>query len=225
MTDVRVAADRAGLRQSAMRRAGLSTLVALGGAAFLSTAPAAPVRANTIEDGKAIVQSMSVAVITVLRRRTSRHVQEATLRTVFARYFDVPRIARFVLGRSAWASASSGERSQFLALFQRYIAKVYAAQLRQYSGEIFQVVGASPERNGVVVTSRIVNPRGTQPFFIKWRMRPSGGQLKVRDVVIENISMSLNQRREFASVYRRRGNNMAGLLQAMREKMAELDRR
>lgn len=194
-------------------------------ALLVSAAPTSPARANVVENGKAIVQAMSGAVIRVLRQRVSRRAQEATFRTVFVRYFDVPRIARFVVGRAAWANASAGERQQFLALFQRYIAKVYTAQLRQYSGEVFKVVAASPERNGVVVTSRIINPRGTRPFHIKWRMRPSGGQLKVRDVVIENISMSLNQRREFASVYRRRGGTMSGLLQAMREKMAELDRR
>jgi len=192
----------------------------------LSSGAITPVRANVVEDGKTIVRAMSGAVIQVLRQRSNRARQESTFLVVFTRYFDVPRIARFVIGRAAWANASASERATFMRLFSRYIAKVYTAQLRQYSGEVFKVVAAKPERNGVVVTSRIVDPRGTKPFHIKWRMRPSGGgQLKVRDVVIENISMSLNQRREFASVYRRRGGNMAGLLKAMREKMAELDRR
>jgi len=191
----------------------------------LSSGVITPARANIVEDGKTIVRAMSGAVLQVLRGRTSRARQESTFLVVFSRYFDVPRIARFVIGRAAWTNASTSERAAFMRLFSRYIAKVYTAQLRQYSGEIFKVVAAKQERNGVVVTSRIVDPRGTKPFHIKWRMRPSGGQLKVRDVVIENISMSLNQRREFASVYRRRGGNMAGLLKAMREKMAEMDRR
>lgn len=196
-------------------------------AAGLSLSPGAvtPAQANVVENGKTIVRAMSGAVIQVLRQRTSRAQQESTFLVVFKRYFDVQRIARFVIGRAAWANASASERAAFMRLFSRYIAKVYTAQLRQYSGEVFKVVAAKPERNGVVVTSRIINPRGTKPFHIKWRLRPSGGQLKVRDVVIENISMSLNQRREFASVYRRRGGKMAGLLQAMREKMTELDRR
>lgn len=197
----------------------------LTAAVSLSPGTISPAQANVVENGKTIVRAMSGAVIQVLRQRTSRARQETTFLVVFKRYFDVPRIARFVIGRSAWTSASASERAAFMRLFSRYIAKVYTAQLRQYSGEVFKVIAAKPERNGVVVTSRIINPRGTKPFHIKWRMRPSGGQLKVRDVVIENISMSLNQRREFASVYRRRGGNMAGLLQAMREKMAELDRR
>ncbi len=205
-------------------RAGIAAFVIAYGMA-LGSGKVTPARADIVEDGKLIVQAMSSSVILILRQRTTRPVQEASFETIFRRYFDIPRIARFVVGRAAWSKASADERARFLNLFRRYVSKVYAAQLRQYSGEVFEIVSAQRERDGVVVVSRIINPRGTRPLHIKWRLRPSIDQLKVRDVVIENISMSLNQRRQFASVYRRRGGNMAGLLQAIQEKMVQLDRR
>ena len=46
----------------------------------------------------------------------------------------------------------------------------------------------------------------------------------VRDVLVENISMSQTQKREFASVYQQRGNTVDGLIAALREKIAELDK-
>ena len=162
-------------------------------------------------------------MVAILREGGDRRDQEAAFRSIFAIYFDVPRLARFVLGRAAWSKATADERAQFIDLFQRYVARVYTVKLRRYSGRKFEVVSAGPDRKGVAVTSRVVGPRSERPFYLKWRLRPSGRQLKVRDLVFENVSLSLNQRREFASVYRRYGGTMAGLLGAMRKKIVELD--
>lgn len=224
MTVARTDPYRASRRNRGVRRTVLAAVLATAAALSPNAAGAATAPADMVEEGKSIVRSLSSSVIDLFRNGGDRRAQEATFRALFARHFDVPRIGRFVLGRAVWSKASAGERAQFLDLFQRYIAKVYTVQLRRYTGKKFQVIAAGPDRKGVVITSRIFGTRSERPFHLKWRMRPSGGRLKVRDMVFENVSMSLNQRREFASVYRSRGGNLAGLLQAMREKMAELDR-
>ena len=43
------------------------------------------------------------------------------------------------------------------------------------------------------------------------------------DVVIENISMALTQRQEFAAVIQQRGGNLRGLISALREKIKDQD--
>jgi len=212
-----------GRRSRGFRLAAIAAVLAIASALSPSAAGAAAPD-KMIEEGKSIVRSLSSSVLAILRKGGDRRAQEETFRNLFVMYFDVPRIGRFVLGRAAWSKASADERAQFLDLFQHYVAKVYTVQLRRYSGQEFQIVAAGPDRKGVVIVSRLVGPRSERPFHLKWRIRPSNGQLKVRDMVFENVSMSLNQRREFASVYRRRGGSLTGLLQAMREKMAELDR-
>ena len=212
-------------RARGRRHAAIAAFLLVAGALSPGAAGAADVPAVRLEEGKSLIRSFSKSVIAILREGVHRRDQEANLRTLFAVYFDVPRIARFVLGRAAWSKATPDERAQFLDLFQRYVAKVYIVQLRRYSGRKFQIVAAEPDRKGVAVTSRVVGPRSERPFYLKWRLRPSGGHLKVRDMVVENVSLSLSQRREFASVYRRYGGTMAGLLRAIRRKIAELDRR
>ena len=74
-------------------------------------------------------------------------------------------------------------------------------------------------------TTQIADAESKRLIGIKWRLRPTATGLKVRDVVVENISMTLNQRREFAAVLRQRNGSLDGLTSALREKMAEIDRK
>lgn len=223
MTRVNADANASRPRIGGVRRTALAAVILIAGALSPGAAGAADAPVSSIQKGEAIIRSLSQTVFTVLRDNGDRRTQEATFRTLFTMYFDVPRIARFVLGRAAWSKASAEERARFLELFLHYVVKVYTIKLRRYRDGNFEVIAAGPDRTGVVVTTRMVGLRSGRPFHMKWRMRPSGGTLKVRDMVFENVSMSLNQRREFASAYRRYGGTMAGLLRAMRMKMAELD--
>lgn len=206
---------------SKLRLIKYSGLVAVMVAGIAATHPA---RADIVSEGRSMIQSMSVTVIQALKNSgVGRAERERRFRTVFLRNFDVPTIGRFVMGR-AWRAASAEQRREYLALFTDYIAKSYTVQFQQYSGERFKVVASEPDGRGVSVLSHLVNPGGGAPIAIRWRIRRSAGRLVIRDVIIENISMSLNQRREFASVYRNTGS-VDGVISAMRRKIKQLNRR
>ena len=202
-------------RRFSLAAAALAAIVATG----------APARADAVADSRALIQSMGDTVIAILKNRgLPKTDREERFRQIYRANFDHPVIAAFVMG-PAWKKASPAEQQEFLGLFETYIAKVYAAQLAAYSGEKLEVTRAEPESDGATVESRIVDPKTGRVVDIKWRLRPSGGRLKVRDVVLENISMALTQQREFAAVMQKRGGTAAGLIAAMREKIAELDRK
>jgi phospholipid transport system substrate-binding protein len=184
-----------------------------------------PARADIKDDGRALVQKMADQVITILANKgIDRAAKEARFRQILQQNFDVQTIGAYVMG-PPWRTATPAQRAEFLKLFESYIVKVYTGQLSTYSGEKISVVGVEEDGGGVAVTSRIFDPKNNRVIEVKWRLRPSGAQLRVRDVVLENISMSLTQQREFASVYQRRGGTIEGLLAALREKVAELDRK
>jgi phospholipid transport system substrate-binding protein len=54
---------------------------------------------------------------------------------------------------------------------------------------------------------------------IAWRVRPKGDSFKIVDVMVEGVSMSQTQRKEYASVIRRNGGQVEGLLAEMRQKV------
>ncbi len=196
-------------------------------ALLLSAAVLAPAAAwaDSKDDGKAIVQRMADQVVTILANQgMDRAAKEARFRQILGQNFDVTTIGAWVMG-PPWRTATPAQRTEYLKLFETYIVKVYTGQLSTYSGEKVIVTGAEADGGGIEVTSRITDPKNDRTVEVKWRLRPAGAQLKVRDVVIENISMSQTQRREFASVFQQRGNTVDGLIAALREKIAELDRK
>ncbi|MGE4014632.1 MAG: phospholipid-binding protein MlaC [Alphaproteobacteria bacterium] len=185
----------------------------------------APARAAGEAEAAKVVESMANTVLKILADKSaSRQAREQLFAEILNKNFDVPTIARFTLGR-AWNDASPAQRDGYLAVFRQYIVKTYVVQLSQYSGEQFKVTKTEADGEGAVVHTMVSSPSGGNPVDIKWRMRMTGGAMKVRDVVIQNISMSLTQRNEFASVMQQRNNSVDGLIQALKDKVAELDRK
>ena len=177
------------------------------------------------DDGKALVQKMADQVVAILADKSiDRAGKEARFREILGQNFDVPTIGSWVLG-PPWREASAAEKAEYLRLFEIYIVKVYAGQLSTYSGEKVRVISAEDDGGGVAVVRKITDPKNDRTVEVTWRLRLAGKQLKVRDVVIENISMSQTQRREFAAVFQQRGGTVDGLIAALREKIAELDRK
>lgn len=68
------------------------------------------------------------------------------------------------------------------------------------------------------------DPRAMRDLEFRWRLHMVGGRLMVSDVVIDNISMALTEKRAFAEWLREKGGTLAGLTQKLREKAAEIDR-
>lgn len=195
-----------------------ASLIAAGVALGASASSAAGV----VDESRQVIQGMSSEVLSILKNQgLSRAQRERRFATIFRRHFDVPTIGRWVMG-TAWKKANQGQRAKLMQLFQAYIIKTYTIQLSKYTGEQFKVVRAKSDGRGAEVISHIVG--GGSPVVLVWKMRPAGGTVKIRDVVIDNISMSLNQRREFTAVYRSRGSSVDGLIKAMEQKVAQLDR-
>jgi len=201
----------------------LAQALLLAGMLAIPFAPTA--RADSKDDGKALIQRMADEVVTILANGSmDRAAKEARFRQIMGKNFDVQTIGAWVMG-TPWREATPAQRAEFLKLFETYIVKVYTGQLSTYSGEKVMVIGADSDGGGVEVVSRITDPKNARTVEVRWRLRASGAQLKVRDVLVENISMSQTQRREFAAVFQQRGNTVDGLTAALREKIAEMDRK
>ncbi len=57
---------------------------------------------------------------------------------------------------------------------------------------------------------------------IDWSVASIGGKMKIRDVKIEGVSMIISHRDEFANAIQQHGGRMAGLIEALGDKLVEL---
>jgi phospholipid transport system substrate-binding protein len=173
-------------------------------------------------DPATLITDMSNQALAVLGRNVSPSQRDARFRELFNRDFDVPAIARFVLGRY-WRIATPAQQREFVRLFAVYTAFTYSNRLAEYSGETLRVTGSQPEPGGPIVTSEIVGPSGAPPTKVDWRLSPIDGTYKITDVIVDGISMAVTQRSEFASVIQRHGGQVQGLLTLLQQKNQTVD--
>ncbi|HEV2263326.1 MAG TPA: ABC transporter substrate-binding protein [Stellaceae bacterium] len=145
--------------------------------------------------------------------------REQRFSTLLQTGFDIPRIARFVLGRY-WLSASDQERSQFDQLFAQWVVQTYSVRFKDYSGETVKVTGARTESpTSYVVTSQLIHTNGAPTTTIYWHVNKTGDDLKIVDVEVEGVSMALTEREEIASAIQRNGGTVAGLNQQLKQRL------
>ena len=179
------------------------------GAALLIAFSAVPARAA--DEPAAFIQSLGDQAIQILQnKQMGQKEREAAFSKLFTEGFDVAEIGRFVLGRY-WNVASPTQQQDYQKLFATYVVAVYANRFSQYSGEKFTVAGSQPTADGASVASQIIRPNGGPPINIVWKIAKEGGGYKIRDVVAENLSMTVTQRAEFSSVVERGGGGAAGI--------------
>jgi len=194
----------------AMRYLAIGLLVLAWGAATPRTAGAA-------DDPKAFVQGIGDQVVKVLQQNLPREKTGEQLNAIWLQAFDVEGIGRAVLGKN-WKKASEEQRKAYMELFPKYVAKLYAIQFSDYSGETFAVKGSKPTSDGTVVNAEIDQPNG-EPIKLDFFVHSGGQGLKVIDVKVEGVSLLVTKRSEFDSVVAQKG--IDGLIQAMRQKVGE----
>ncbi|MBI3517707.1 MAG: ABC transporter substrate-binding protein [Proteobacteria bacterium] len=202
-----------------LRRFGFVLLALAWGAATPGPAAAE----DFSKEAGAFVQSLGDQAIAIITDASlNAGDREQRFHQMFVTSFDVPAIGRFVLGRY-WRTASDAQKTEFLKLFEDMIVKTYNNRFKDYKGEQFVITGARADADSAVVSTNVVSAqvRSGQPVKVEWRVLKPQGKLKIVDVVIEGVSMSVTQQQEFGSVIQRNGGQIDGLLATMRERVQQ----
>jgi len=175
-------------------------------------------------DGTELVRAVGQAAFALLGDRSlNAPAREERLRALYREHFDGDGICAQVLGR-AWRHATPAERRELADLVETYFAKLLATRLSEFSGSDFRVLLSEPDGDGVAVYSQLADQRQRKYLNIKWRLAKSGATYRIRDLVVENISVTLHQRREFAADIPEQGGNLAALKRALRNRIVKLER-
>jgi phospholipid transport system substrate-binding protein len=156
------------------------------------------------------------ALMSLTAKNVNRATREKRVREILQDNFDVGAIGRFALG-TYWREASEKQRKEYMALFEDMIVQTYTTRFEDYSGQTLKVDGSKAVGQDSLVTSRVVQKDGP-PVGLEWRIRDQGGSLRVVDVIVEGVSMSITQRSDFAAVIQHGGGKVEALLASLRER-------
>ena len=176
-------------------------------------------RAEPLADGagKFISSMASKAISALTEEGISREQRVARFRELLNDNFAVKSIGRWALGRY-WRKATYAERSEYLQLFENLIVTSYVDRFEKYSGETLTVTKTEVKKAGdAIVFSQITRSEGVSSIKVDWRVRTKEGEYKIIDVIVEGISMGQTQRSEFASVIRKNGGKVKGLIAKLRQ--------
>lgn len=185
-----------------------------------------PAKAERNQDAEMFVENLASEAIEILGRDnfTARD-REAAFRVLFTGSMDVKRIGIFALGQYA-RTPTPEEKTQYLALVEDFIVKVYASRLSDYTNQVFHILGSQPKgRRGeeFIVTSQIEFENGREPVPVEWWLLKSEEGFKVFDVKVLGIWMAQEQRSAFISVIRNNNGNFSALLDHIQTRIGEAD--
>jgi phospholipid transport system substrate-binding protein len=201
---------------AAIAAAGLGLCLALTGAPSFAQ--------ETLSDARNFVEKLGERAINEL---TPEDISDADrvkrMRALLVDAFDMPAIAKFVLG-VYWRRATKEERGEFLELYQTVVAHSYSRLFKDYADEIFLVDKERPAPGGgVIVYGR--SPRlSDEPILVEMLVKKAGNKFKTMDIKVAGVSMPLTHRKEYSSVIRRRSGKVSGLLGALRKKASVLEK-
>ena len=157
---------------------------------------ATPLMAANTDEPVRIVKSKLDEVTAILERTDLQLDQKrAAIIKAVSPVFDLPLMAKLVLGKENWGRFSAEERKEFSDVFIERLKRLYLSKLEMYSGE--KVIFKKPTDNGnkVSVPTAVISEGSTLPVIYKL-YRGSEGWLAY-DVDISGTSVVASHRSEY----------------------------
>ena len=139
-----------------------------------------------------------------------KELEKLALNTV-----DVAGLAKYTLGQER-KNLSDKQISEFVSTFKVFFSKNLSNKLKDYSDQEVKITGSKKiSDNYVLVNSKIVSLKDKQEIAVDWRVFLVDGNLIIRDLVVEGLSLARTQREEFASIIANK--KFEGLIQSLNE--------
>ena len=171
-------------------------------------------------DPTAFIEEVSSKAITQMEPAATETDQQraAKLKPMLEQYFDMPSIARYMLG-SYWRKASPEEQAEFTSVLTDFLALAYGKRFANYTGHEMEIGRVRDEGDGrSVVFSTVKLPSG-DPARVDWTVQQTDASYKIEDVKVEGLSLADTHRQEFASVISSNGGSVSKLIDILKKKV------
>lgn len=174
-----------------------------------------PAGAQAVAQAQGLVTALAAEMTALVNSGRSPDQLYGEFERILARYADMPAVAASVLGQP-WRGLPNAQKQEFVAAFQRYLARKYGRQFNEYRSARIAVAGAQDAgRSGVLVRTTVVRP-GQEDIAVDWQISDRSGSPRVVNLIIEGVSMLANERAEVRAMLDARGS-VQGLIGAMRQ--------
>ncbi|MEM0984652.1 MAG: ABC transporter substrate-binding protein [Pseudomonadota bacterium] len=128
------------------------------------------------------------------------------LSAYLSEHLSVERMSRFVLSQSIRQSADPVNVETYDAKFEAYITAVFGEQLDQLVTRRIEIDTVMTRKPGdFIVRSVLFDDRGRERAKVDWRVLDDDGQLRLVDVIVEGISVSIERRAQFSALVSNQG--------------------
>lgn len=163
---------------------------------------------------KALVDKIVNEINRVIASGKSEAAMIKDFEKIFARYADVPIIARSALGADS-RRATQAQMRAFSGAFQGYVARKYGKRFREFIGGKIEVQGVRKTKNYSEVEATVFL-RGESPFEVLFLVYQRGGKDLFFDMVIEGVSMRIVERTEIGSMLDANNGDIDRLINAVK---------
>lgn len=173
-----------------------------------------PLRALTVDEARGLVDRAVADINKVINSGKSETAMYGDFERIFAKYADVPVIARSALGVAA-KSASAAQMTSFTKVFQGYISRKYGRRFREFIGGQIEVTGAQPVKSYYEVIS-VAYLKGEAPFDLRWHVSDKSGKNLFFNIIIEGVNMLASERAEVGAMLDKRKGNLDALIEDLK---------
>ncbi len=172
---------------------------------------------NSIEPD-IFVQSTVNRASQVLSDNLSKDQKIEKLKSIAEETVDIEGIGMYTLG-SHRKTLSEDQKEVYKDLFYQYFLKTFSSRLAEYSNPEIQVNSKEKLNKNYTMVSSILVATDIRPEIqIDWRIYTKNpDDLKIRDLVIEGLSLARTQKEEFVSVLNTNDGDINALFKILEE--------
>lgn len=145
--------------------------------------------------------------------------KQARFTKLFNEDLDLDFIGKFVLGRY-WRTANAQQRKEFIDVYRKLNIQMWSQRFDEFKGKHFEFIGTEKSKSAdqIFVNTQVPMPEGA-PASVKWRVKDNSGNLRIVDIIIENVSLAQTARSEYTSYIQKSPNGIDGLIKDLRAKL------
>lgn len=166
--------------------------------------------ANAFADeqgAKNFIEEKTGIISKIVNENQNNVEKSEKMEKVLVDILDIDWMGKFAVG-PVWNKMTTEQASNYLASYRKYILKIYTSKFNFYKNGTNQIAGskamADNQYRVTTIVSNLTNPSDkTRVYFL---CKDYGNNsIKIRDLIIEDMSLAAAQRSEFASIVKNKG--------------------